>query len=155
MDADTPSPGTVVGRGRTEDSSRWSDQPAPAPGPDRADLVPTRTRRTRCSGSRRPQPLPRHSSSGERRRRRGRTRPAPPARPDADRRLVRREDVVEVVTRVFRHAGASAILEDSVLAKLVRDLNTISAHGVMSEAGFESHAEFILGLQTDDNRRMV
>ncbi|RZL84442.1 MAG: hypothetical protein EOP32_03610 [Rhodococcus sp. (in: high G+C Gram-positive bacteria)] len=62
---------------------------------------------------------------------------------------------VEVVTRAFRHAGAGAILEDSILSKLLRDLNTISAHGVMGEAGFESHAEFILGLQTDDNRRMV
>ncbi|MFC8224952.1 acyl-CoA dehydrogenase family protein [Streptomyces sp. NPDC057287] len=62
---------------------------------------------------------------------------------------------VEVVTRVFRHAGAAAILEGSVFGKLVRDLNTISAHGVMSEAGFESHAEFVLGLQTPENRRMV
>ncbi|MDF3307050.1 acyl-CoA dehydrogenase family protein [Rhodococcus sp. T2V] len=62
---------------------------------------------------------------------------------------------VEVVTRAFRHAGAAAILDDSLLSKLLRDLNTISAHGVMGEAGFESHAEFILGLQTDENRRMV
>lgn len=62
---------------------------------------------------------------------------------------------VEVVTRAFRHAGAAAILETSVLGKLVRDLNTISAHGVMSEAGFESHAEFVLGLQTPETRRMV
>jgi alkylation response protein AidB-like acyl-CoA dehydrogenase len=62
---------------------------------------------------------------------------------------------VEVVTRAFRHAGASAILEDSLLSKLVRDLNTISAHGVMGEAGFETHAEFLLGLQDESNRRMV
>lgn len=62
---------------------------------------------------------------------------------------------VEVVTRVFRFSGSSAILEDSLLAKLLRDLNTICAHGVLGEAGFEIHAEFILGLQTEENRRMV
>lgn len=62
---------------------------------------------------------------------------------------------VEVTTRVFRHSGASAILEDALLAKLLRDLNTICAHGIMSEAGFETHGEFILGLQTAENRRMV
>ena len=62
---------------------------------------------------------------------------------------------VDVVTRVFRFSGASAILEDSVLGKLLRDLNTICAHGVLSEAGYEMHAEFLLGLQTEQNRRMV
>lgn len=62
---------------------------------------------------------------------------------------------VEVVTRVFRFSGASAILESSLLGRLLRDLNTISAHGVVSEAGFEMHAEYILGLQTVENRRMI
>lgn len=62
---------------------------------------------------------------------------------------------VEVVTRCFRHTGAMSIVADSLLGKLLRDLNTISAHGVLSEAGFETHAEFILGLQTAENRRMV
>ena len=62
---------------------------------------------------------------------------------------------VEVVTRIFRHVGAAAIVEGSLYARLLRDLNTISAHGVLSEAGFETHAEFILGLQDETNRRMV
>jgi len=62
---------------------------------------------------------------------------------------------VEVTTRCFRHTGAAAILEDSLLAKILRDLNTICAHGVLGEAGFETHAEFLLGLQTEQNRRMV
>lgn len=62
---------------------------------------------------------------------------------------------VEVVTRCFRHTGAMSIVADSLLGKLLRDLNTICAHGVLSEAGFETHAEFILGLQTAETRRMV
>lgn len=60
-----------------------------------------------------------------------------------------------VITRAFRHAGAQAIADDTVLSRLLRDINTILAHGVLGEAGFEMHGEYILGLQTLDNRRMV
>ncbi|MBC2638078.1 MULTISPECIES: hypothetical protein [unclassified Rhodococcus (in: high G+C Gram-positive bacteria)] len=58
----------------------------------------------------------------------------------------------EIGHRVHRPRGHH---EDNILSKLVRDLNIISARGVMSEAGFESDAEVILGLQNADNRRMV
>jgi alkylation response protein AidB-like acyl-CoA dehydrogenase len=61
----------------------------------------------------------------------------------------------EVITRAFRHAGAEAIVESHVLARLLRDINTVLAHGVLGEIGFELHAEFILGLQTPENRRMI
>lgn len=60
-----------------------------------------------------------------------------------------------VITRAFRHAGAQAIADDTVLSRLLRDINTILAHGVLGEAGFEMHGEYILGMQTLDNRRMV
>lgn len=62
---------------------------------------------------------------------------------------------VDVVTRVFRFSGASVILESSLLSRLLRDLNTVCAHGVLSESGFETHAEYMLGLQTVENRRMI
>ncbi|MCG2623047.1 hypothetical protein LVY72_14180 [Arthrobacter sp. I2-34] len=60
-----------------------------------------------------------------------------------------------VITRAFRHAGAEAIMETGVLPRLLRDINTILAHGVLGEVGFELHGEFILGLQTPENRRMI
>ncbi|MCG2622979.1 hypothetical protein LVY72_13840 [Arthrobacter sp. I2-34] len=60
-----------------------------------------------------------------------------------------------VITRAFRQAGAQAIADDSVLSRLLRDINTILAHGVLGEVGFELHGEFTLGLQTADNRRMI
>ena len=62
---------------------------------------------------------------------------------------------VEVVTRAFRHAGSAAIIDSSLLSRLLRDMNTICAHGVLSEAGFEMHGEFMLGLQDESNRRIV
>ncbi|MCZ9880233.1 acyl-CoA dehydrogenase family protein [Arthrobacter sp. B2a2-09] len=61
----------------------------------------------------------------------------------------------QVITRAFRNTGAQAIIEDSVLSRLLRDINTILAHGVLGEIGFELHGEFTLGLQTLQNRRMV
>ncbi|WP_181762648.1 acyl-CoA dehydrogenase family protein [Pseudarthrobacter sp. B4EP4b] len=61
----------------------------------------------------------------------------------------------QVITRAFRHAGAEAIADTSVLSRLLRDINTILAHGVLGEAGFEMHGEYLLGMQTLDNRRMV
>ena len=60
-----------------------------------------------------------------------------------------------VITRAFRHAGAEAIIETGVLPRLLRDINTILAHGVLGEVGFELHGEFVLGLQTAENRRMI
>ncbi|WP_159709018.1 acyl-CoA dehydrogenase family protein [Arthrobacter sp. 18067] len=60
-----------------------------------------------------------------------------------------------VITRAFRHTGAQAIADDGVLSRLLRDINTILAHGVLGEIGFELHGEFALGLQTPQNRRMV
>ncbi|MFE4542320.1 acyl-CoA dehydrogenase family protein [Arthrobacter sp. NPDC056727] len=61
----------------------------------------------------------------------------------------------QVITRAFRHTGAQAIAEDGLLARLLRDINTILAHGVLGEVGFELHGEFTLGLQTPENRRMI
>ncbi|MDQ1060833.1 alkylation response protein AidB-like acyl-CoA dehydrogenase [Arthrobacter globiformis] len=61
----------------------------------------------------------------------------------------------QVITRAFRHTGAQAIAEDGLLARLLRDINTILAHGVLGEVGFELHGEFTLGLQTLENRRMI
>ncbi|WP_166879971.1 acyl-CoA dehydrogenase family protein [Salinibacterium sp. ZJ450] len=65
------------------------------------------------------------------------------------------ETAHHVITRAFRHAGAEAIEESGVLPRLLRDINTVLAHGVLGEIGFELHGEFILGLQTAENRRMV
>ncbi|MDI2099228.1 acyl-CoA dehydrogenase family protein [Ruicaihuangia caeni] len=60
-----------------------------------------------------------------------------------------------VITRAFRHAGAEAIAESGVLPRLLRDINTVLAHGVLGEIGFELHGEFMLGLQTLETRRMI
>jgi alkylation response protein AidB-like acyl-CoA dehydrogenase len=60
-----------------------------------------------------------------------------------------------VITRAFRAAGAEAIAESHVLGRLLRDVNTVLAHGVLGEIGFELHGEYVLGLQDESNRRMV
>lgn len=61
----------------------------------------------------------------------------------------------EVVGRAFRHAGSAAISDSNIFQKVLRDINTICAHAVLGEVGFEMHGEFLLGLQTPENRRMV
>ncbi|MEU4311128.1 acyl-CoA dehydrogenase family protein [Nocardia sp. NPDC024068] len=62
---------------------------------------------------------------------------------------------LEIVTRVFRHLGAGAILDSHPVGRQLRDLNTLAAHGGLGEAGFESHGEFVLGLQDEGSRRLV
>jgi alkylation response protein AidB-like acyl-CoA dehydrogenase len=62
---------------------------------------------------------------------------------------------VDIVTRVFRVLGASAIRDETLIARQLRDLNTLAAHGGLGEAGFENHGAFILGLQDEARRRVV
>ena len=62
---------------------------------------------------------------------------------------------VDIVTRVFRVLGASAIRDEALIARQLRDLNTLAAHGGLGEAGFESHGAFILGLQDEALARVV
>jgi indole-3-acetate monooxygenase len=62
---------------------------------------------------------------------------------------------VDIVTRVFRVLGSSAIRDETLIARQLRDLNTLAAHGGLGEAGFEDHGAFILGLQDEARRRAV
>ncbi|MGI5143974.1 MULTISPECIES: acyl-CoA dehydrogenase family protein [unclassified Streptomyces] len=61
----------------------------------------------------------------------------------------------DAIVRCYRFAGAEAIREGHVLGRLLRDINTVLAHGVLGEVGFEMHGEFVLGLQTPETRRMI
>ena len=53
---------------------------------------------------------------------------------------------VDVVTRAFRFAGGSALFESSVLQRSLRDINAAAQHQMVSDAAYENHGQFMLGL---------
>ena len=53
---------------------------------------------------------------------------------------------VEVVTQAFRFAGRAALFDSSVLQGCLRDINAGAQHQMVSDAAYENHGQFMLGL---------
>ena len=53
---------------------------------------------------------------------------------------------VEVVTQAFRFAGGAALFDSSVLQGCLRDINAGAQHQMVSDAAYENHGQFMLGL---------
>jgi indole-3-acetate monooxygenase len=58
----------------------------------------------------------------------------------------------DVATQAFRYAGASAVGEDNLLQRHLRDLNVASQHVTVSDIAYENLGKFILGLPDADPR---
>ncbi len=52
----------------------------------------------------------------------------------------------DVVTQAFRYAGGSALFASSVLQRCLRDINAAAQHQMVSDAAYENHGQFMLGL---------
>jgi alkylation response protein AidB-like acyl-CoA dehydrogenase len=57
------------------------------------------------------------------------------------------EVALETVTQVFRHAGGSAIYDQSPLQQILRDINVAAQHRMVSEAAYENLGQAMLGMQ--------
>jgi len=55
---------------------------------------------------------------------------------------------VDVVTRVFRAAGGSALYLDHPLQRCLRDLHGAAQHFIVSESAYEGRGQFMLGVAT-------
>ena len=53
---------------------------------------------------------------------------------------------VDVVTQAFRFAGGAALFESSILQRCLRDINAGAQHQMVSDASYENHGQFMLGL---------
>ena len=53
---------------------------------------------------------------------------------------------LEVVTQAFRFAGGAAMFDSSILQRCLRDINAGAQHQMVSDAAYENHGQFILGL---------
>ena len=53
---------------------------------------------------------------------------------------------VDVVTQAFRFAGGAALFESSILQRCLRDINAGAQHQMVSDAAYENHGQFMLGL---------
>lgn len=53
---------------------------------------------------------------------------------------------VDIVTRAFRFAGGAALFDDSILQRCLRDINAGAQHQMVSDAAYENHGQFMLGL---------
>ena len=53
---------------------------------------------------------------------------------------------LDVATQAFRFAGGAALFDSSILQRCLRDLNAGAQHQMVSDAAYENHGQFILGL---------
>ena len=53
---------------------------------------------------------------------------------------------VDVATQAFRYGGGSALFASSVLQRCLRDINAGAQHQMVSDAAYENHGQFLLGL---------
>ena len=56
------------------------------------------------------------------------------------------EVAVDIVTQAFRFAGGAALFDDSILQRCLRDINAAAQHQMVSDAAYENHGQFMLGL---------
>jgi alkylation response protein AidB-like acyl-CoA dehydrogenase len=52
----------------------------------------------------------------------------------------------DVVAQAFRYGGGSALFMSSVLQRCLRDINAAAQHQMVSDAAYENHGQFLLGL---------
>ena len=52
----------------------------------------------------------------------------------------------DVATQAFRYGGGSAMFTSSVLQRCLRDINAGAQHQMVSDAAYENHGQFLLGL---------
>ena len=57
---------------------------------------------------------------------------------------------LEVATVAFRYGGANALFEGHVLQRCLRDINAAAQHLMVSDASYENHGQFVLGLPNAD-----
>ena len=57
---------------------------------------------------------------------------------------------LEVTTVAFRYGGANALFEGHILQRCLRDINAAAQHLMVSDASYENHAQFVLGLPDAD-----
>ena len=53
---------------------------------------------------------------------------------------------LDVVTQAFRFAGGAALFEPNILQRCLRDINAGAQHQMVSDAAYENHGQFMLGL---------
>ena len=53
---------------------------------------------------------------------------------------------VDIVTQAFRFAGGAALFDSSILQRCLRDINAGAQHQMVSDAAYENHGQFMLGL---------
>ncbi len=53
---------------------------------------------------------------------------------------------VDIVTQAFRFAGGAALFDSSMLQRCLRDINAGAQHQMVSDAAYENHGQFMLGL---------
>ena len=53
---------------------------------------------------------------------------------------------VDIVTQAFRFSGGAALFDDSILQRCLRDINAGAQHQMVSDAAYENHGQFMLGL---------
>ena len=53
---------------------------------------------------------------------------------------------VDVATQAFRFAGGAALFDSSILQRCLRDINAGAQHQMVSDAAYENHGQFLLGL---------
>ncbi len=52
----------------------------------------------------------------------------------------------DVATQAFRYGGGSAMFTSSILQRCLRDINAGAQHQMVSDAAYENHGQFLLGL---------
>ena len=53
---------------------------------------------------------------------------------------------LEVATTAFRYGGANALFEGHILQRCLRDINAAAQHLMVSDASYENHGQFVLGI---------
>ena len=53
---------------------------------------------------------------------------------------------VDVATQAFRSGGGAALFDSSILQQCLRDINAGAQHQMVSDAAYENHGQFMLGL---------
>ncbi len=55
------------------------------------------------------------------------------------------DEAIDVVSTLFRYAGGSAVMLDSVMQRYLRDLYTVQSHLVVSDIAYEEQGKHLLG----------
>ena len=55
---------------------------------------------------------------------------------------------VEVCTQAFKYAGGAALQNSHILQRCLRDIHAGAQHQMVSDAAYENHGQFMLGLPT-------